>query len=69
MRNRGRHMTILIFDAPLHGERMAACGIRLDAGPVTLRELIRARLRQEVENYNQALPETFQGDLPPFSAR
>lgn len=58
-------MTILIFDAHLHGERTAACGIRLDAGPVTLRELIRGRLRQEVERYNQALPETFQGLVQP----
>ena len=58
-------MTILIFDAPLHGERTAAGGIRLDAGPVTLRELIRGRLQQEVERYNQALPETFQGLVQP----
>lgn len=58
-------MTILIFDAPLHGEKIAAGGIRLDAGAVTLRELIRGRLQQEVERYNQSLPETFQGLVQP----
>jgi hypothetical protein len=58
-------MTIRIFDAPLHGERTAAGGILLAAGPVTLRDLIRDRLRQEVERYNQDLPETFQGLVQP----
>ena len=58
-------MTIQIFDAPLYGERTAAGGIRFDEGPVTLRDLIRGRLQQEVERYNQALPETFQGLVQP----
>ena len=58
-------MTIRIFDAPLHGKRMAAGGIRLDAGPLKLRDLIRGRLQQEVDRYNQALPETFQGLVQP----
>lgn len=58
-------MKIRIFDAPLHGERTSAGGIRLDPGPVTLRDLIRGRLQQEVERYNQALPETFQGLVQP----
>ena len=58
-------MTIRLFDAPLHGERTAAGGILRDAGPATLRDLIRGRLQQEVEHYNQALPETFQGLVQP----
>ena len=58
-------MTILIFDAPLHGERTAAGGVLLNPGPATLRDLIRGRLRQEVERYNLALPETFQGLVQP----
>ena len=58
-------MTIPIFDAPIHGERTAAGEILLDAGPATLRGLIRGRLQQEVERYNQALPETFQGLVQP----
>lgn len=60
-----RLMTIQMFDAPLHGQRTASGAILLDAGPVTLRELIRGRLQQEVERYNQALPETFQGLVQP----
>ncbi len=58
-------MTTRIFDAPLHGERTAAGWVRLDAGPAMLRDLIRGRIRQEVEHYNQALPETFQGLVQP----
>ncbi|WP_263353121.1 hypothetical protein [Acidicapsa acidisoli] len=58
-------MAILIFDAPLQGERKPADGIRLGAGLVTLRDLIRARLQQEVERYNQALPDAFQGLVQP----
>jgi hypothetical protein len=58
-------MTIQIFDAPLHGNRTAAGGIRLDAGPVTLRDLIRGRLQREVERYNEALPATFEGLVQP----
>jgi hypothetical protein len=58
-------MTVRIFDAPLYGQRTAAGGVRLDAGPVVLRDLIRGRLQQEVERYNQALPETFQGLVQP----
>ena len=58
-------LTIRMFDAPLHGERSAAGGILLDAGPATLRDLIRGRLQQEVERYNKALPETFQGLVQP----
>jgi hypothetical protein len=58
-------MTIQLFDAPLYGQRTAAGGVRLDAGPVVLRDLIRGRLQQEVERYNQALPETFQGLVQP----
>src|SRR5271156_2816805 len=60
-----RLMTIRIFDVPLHGERTAAGGILLDAGPATLRDLIRGLLQHEVERYNQAVPETFQGFAPP----
>jgi hypothetical protein len=58
-------MTIRMFDVPLHGERTAAGAILLDAGPSTQRNLIRGRLQQEVERYNQALPETFRGLVQP----
>lgn len=58
-------MTTRIFDAPLQGERAAAGWVRLDAGPAALRDLIRGRIQQEVERYNQSLPETFQGLVQP----
>jgi hypothetical protein len=58
-------LTIRMFDAPLHGERSAAGGILLEEGPATLRDVIRGRLQQEVERYNKALPETFQGLVQP----
>jgi hypothetical protein len=58
-------MTIRMFDAPIRGERTEAGGIMLDAGPATLRDLIRGRLQQEVERYNQSLPATFQGLVQP----
>ena len=60
-----RTLIDLIFDAPLQGERTAAGKIRLNAGPMTLRDLIRDRLQQEVDRYNQTLPETFQGLVQP----
>ncbi len=58
-------VTIRIFDAPLHGKRTAAGSILLDAGPTTLRDLIRGRLQEEVERYNLALPEIFRGLVQP----
>jgi hypothetical protein len=58
-------MTIRMFDAPLHGQRTAADRISLNVGPATLRALIRGRLQQEVERFNQALPETFRGLVQP----
>jgi hypothetical protein len=58
-------MKIRMFDAPLHGERTAAGGILLDVGQATLRDLIRGRLQLEVDRYNQALPEIFQGLVQP----
>ena len=58
-------MTIRIFDAPFYGQRAAAGGVRLDAGPAMLRDLMRCRLQQEVERYNQMLPDTFQGLAQP----
>ena len=58
-------MTIRMFDAPLHGERTPAGGIRLETDPLTLRDLIRGRLQEEVDRYNQALPETFRGLVQP----
>jgi hypothetical protein len=58
-------MTIQIWDETIPGKRSQATVIHLDAQLLTLRELIRTRVRQEVEIYNQSLPETFQGLVQP----
>ena len=58
-------MTIQICDETVPGKRSNATVIHLDAQLLTLRELIRTRVRQEVEIYNQNLPETFQGLVQP----
>jgi hypothetical protein len=58
-------MTIQIWDETIPGKRSQAAAIDVDAGPTTVRELLRARVRREVERYNESLPETFQGLVQP----
>jgi len=59
-------MTFQIWDDSFPGKRSTATTtIHLDAASSTVRELLRARVRQEVEHYNQTLPETFQGLVQP----
>jgi hypothetical protein len=64
-------MTIHMRDEAIHQPRREP-GFRPLTGTITLerslssgRELIRSRVRQEVERYNQALPEVFQGLVQP----
>ncbi len=60
-------MTVAILDEtiPGRGPSMAA-NVEIDATqPVTARELLRARVRQEVDRYNAALPDVFQGFVQP----
>jgi hypothetical protein len=61
-------MTILIWDETLPARDHAtspAASLEIDASRATLRDLLRQRVRQEVERYNSALPETFQGLVQP----
>jgi hypothetical protein len=58
-------MTIQIWDESSPGKRCHATTILLDAPSLTVRELLRARVRQEVDRYNQTLPEVFQGLVQP----
>jgi hypothetical protein len=58
-------MTIQIWDETLPGKRSQGAAIDVDAGPITVRELLRARVRREVERYNEFLPDTFQGLVQP----
>jgi hypothetical protein len=58
-------MDVLVSDQRLHGARTARSRISLDSGRATVRELIRRRVQQEVERYNQSLPEIYRGLVQP----
>jgi hypothetical protein len=59
-------MTIRFWDETTPGRHSSQdATLQLEAEVVTVRELPRARVRQEVEHYNQSLPETFQGLVQP----
>ena len=58
-------MTIHFWDETIPGKRSQAATLHMDAEVVTVRELLQTRVRQEVEYYNQSLPETFQGLVQP----
>ncbi len=58
-------MTIQIWDETIPGQRTPARTIALPQAGATARELIRSRVRQEVQTYNLSLPEVFQGLVQP----
>ena len=58
-------MDVLVSDQRLHGAKTPASTITLESGQTTVRELIRCRVRQEVERHNQNLPETYRGLVQP----
>jgi hypothetical protein len=58
-------MTIHIWDELIPGPRSAVATITLPEAGTTTRELIRGRVRQEVERHNQSMPELFQGLVQP----
>jgi hypothetical protein len=58
-------MDVLVSDQRLHSVRTPASTITLESGRTTVRELIRRRVQQEVERYNQSLPETYSGLVQP----
>lgn len=58
-------MPIRVWDETVPGRRSPAEGVQFDAGPVTIRDLLRSRVRQEVEHYNQSPPERFHGLIQP----
>jgi hypothetical protein len=57
--------SVTIWDGTLPGDRSRAGSVTLDRERVTLRELIRERVRQEVQQYNENLPEVFFGLVQP----
>ena len=58
-------MAISLWDETIPGGRIAAGAVSLPLGPITVRELLRARVQQEVESYNRSLGDTFQGLVQP----
>ena len=58
-------MTCQIWDETIPGKRSHAHAVTLNSERVTVRELLRTRVQQEVTRYNQSLPETFQGLVQP----
>lgn len=58
-------ITIQMWDEVIPGPRRAAPSVSLDGSVTTARDLIRERVRQEVERYNTTLPELFQGLVQP----
>jgi hypothetical protein len=60
--------TITIRDETLTGQSIAEHPLDLLTERVTVRELIRSRVYQEVQDYNRRKPETFRGLVQPTDA-
>jgi hypothetical protein len=60
--------TITIRDETLTGQAIAEYPLDLLTERVTVRELIRSRVYQEVQDYNRRKPETFRGLVQPTDA-
>ena len=58
-------VTIHVWDERVPGMRSPAAPLSLQRERTTMRELIRDRVRHEVESYNQSLPEVFRGLVQP----
>src|SRR3954447_24228278 len=57
--------TITVHDETLTGQSIGEYPIDLLTEQVTVRELIRSRVYQEVQDYNRKQPETFHGLVQP----
>ncbi len=60
--------TITVRDETLTGQSIAEHPLELLTEHVTVRELIRSRVYQEVQDYNRRQPETFRGLVQPTDA-
>ena len=60
--------TITVHDQTLAGQSVGEYAIDLLTERVTVRELIRSRVYQEVQDYNRRRPETFRGLVRPTDA-
>lgn len=62
------HHAITVVDETLSGERVHAFTLETLTESMTVRELIRARIYQEVDDYNRTQPEDFRGLVDPRGA-
>lgn len=58
-------ITVQLWDETIPGHRSAAETVTIPKTRPTARQLIASRVRQEVERYNQSLPEVFRGLVQP----
>ena len=58
-------LTLSILDETTAGKRRSAGDFSFDTETLSLRELIRRRVQQEVERFNQSNLQTFQGLIQP----
>jgi hypothetical protein len=57
--------TLTIHDESATGERLLELTLNVSAERITVRDLIRQRVRHEVEEYNRRKPATFRGLVQP----
>jgi len=60
--------TLTIRDENLSGESLRAWALEVTTERLTVRELIRSRVYQEVQDYNQQCGQVFHGLVPPEEA-
>jgi hypothetical protein len=58
-------VTLTIYDETLSGEKMPRLTLDFAVQRITVRDLIRDRVYQEVRDYNQSQPEYFRGLVQP----
>jgi len=58
-------LTVQIWDELIPGKRSSAQAVFVQESAMTAKELIRSRVQQEVERYNQSRPEVFCGLVQP----
>jgi hypothetical protein len=61
-------ITLTIYDETLTGEKTACQTLDFAVQRITVRDLIRDRIHQEVQTYNQTQPEYFRGLVQPNDA-
>jgi len=60
--------TLTLTDESLTGDILGQIAIDIENERMTVSDLIKARVYQEVENYNEKLPQYFQGLVQPSGA-